>query len=277
MAYIAFRDIDPRAQVLTVSETPAMAVLDGGRAIGHVAATKGMQLAIAKAREVGTGTVAVKNGQHFGAASVYALMAIEAGMIGYCTTSTAGATVAAGDGLPTIVEEELEGAAAYERDRARIDSALDHIGRTALYLVLLALGPALALLTATWAIFGRERSTGYDREYEQEPPSDLAPALVPSLLSQGGEAGSNEFTGNVSSHNGKRGFDVVGASFNTFLRNVAVGNDHGGFVVSAGARKNTLRENTACLNDPVDATEERQGPSSNANHWIQNLFCAPSF
>src|SRR5262245_29312589 len=52
-------DIDPRAQVLTVHETAAMAVLDGGRALGHVAATKGMQMAIAKAREVGTGTVAV--------------------------------------------------------------------------------------------------------------------------------------------------------------------------------------------------------------------------
>lgn len=88
-------DIDPRGQVLTEHETPAMAVLNGGRAIGHVAASKGMQLAIAKAREVGTGTVAVKNGQHFGAASVYALMAVREGMIGYCTTSTAGATVAA--------------------------------------------------------------------------------------------------------------------------------------------------------------------------------------
>jgi LDH2 family malate/lactate/ureidoglycolate dehydrogenase len=88
-------DIDPRASVLTVQETPAIAVLDGGRAIGHVAATKGMQLAIQKAREVGTGTVAVKNSQHYGAASVYTLMAVAEGMIGYSTTSTAGATVAA--------------------------------------------------------------------------------------------------------------------------------------------------------------------------------------
>lgn len=88
-------DIDPRASVLTVHETPAIAVLDGGRAIGHVAATKGMALAIGKAREQGTGTVAIRNSQHFGAASVYALMAVQAGMIGYCTTSTAGATVAA--------------------------------------------------------------------------------------------------------------------------------------------------------------------------------------
>lgn len=88
-------DIDPRGQTLTVTKTPAIAVLDGGRNLGHVASTKAMQLAIQMAREVGTGTVAVKNSQHFGAASVYVLMAIDAGMIGYCTTSTAYATVAA--------------------------------------------------------------------------------------------------------------------------------------------------------------------------------------
>lgn len=88
-------EIDARAKVLTLHETPAIAVLDGGRALGHVAATQGMQMAIKKAADVGTGTVAVKNSQHFGAASAYSLMAVQAGMIGYCTTSTAGATVAA--------------------------------------------------------------------------------------------------------------------------------------------------------------------------------------
>lgn len=88
-------NIDPRGQVLKLTVTPAMAVLDGGRALGHVASTKAMQMAIEMARTVGTGTVAVKNSQHFGAASVYALMAVQAGMIGFCTTSTAHATVAA--------------------------------------------------------------------------------------------------------------------------------------------------------------------------------------
>jgi ureidoglycolate dehydrogenase (NAD+) len=88
-------NIDPRATVLTVRETPAIAVLDGGKGLGHVAATKAMQMAIEKARAVGTGTVAICRGQHYGAASVYALMAIEAGMIGYTTTSTGMATVAA--------------------------------------------------------------------------------------------------------------------------------------------------------------------------------------
>ena len=88
-------DIDPRAQILTVTETPAIAVLDGSRGVGHVAATRAMELAIQKAREVGTGTVAVRNSHHFGAAAVYVLMAVEAGMIGYCTTNTGKATVAA--------------------------------------------------------------------------------------------------------------------------------------------------------------------------------------
>ncbi len=88
-------DIDPRAHALTVNETPAIAVLDGGSGLGHVVASKAMKMAIDKAREVGTGTVAVVHSQHFGAASVYSLMAAREGMIGYCTTSTGGATVAA--------------------------------------------------------------------------------------------------------------------------------------------------------------------------------------
>jgi LDH2 family malate/lactate/ureidoglycolate dehydrogenase len=100
--------IDPRAHVITERETPAIAVLNGGKGLGHVAATKAMQLAIEKARAVGTGTVAVRCGQHFGAAQVYALMAVEAGMIGYATTSTGMATVAAYGSLkPAVANNAL--------------------------------------------------------------------------------------------------------------------------------------------------------------------------
>ncbi|MFG0335318.1 MAG: Ldh family oxidoreductase [Maioricimonas sp. JB049] len=101
-------DIDPRARVLVASETPAAAVLDGSRAVGHVAATKAMTTAIEKAREVGTGTVAVGNSQHLGAASVYALLAARAGMIGFCTTSTGCPTVAAcGSTQPAVANNAL--------------------------------------------------------------------------------------------------------------------------------------------------------------------------
>jgi LDH2 family malate/lactate/ureidoglycolate dehydrogenase len=88
-------DIDPRAEMVTVSETPAMAVVDAGDGMGQVAATRGMQKAIQKAKDVGTGTVVIKRSRHFGAAAAYVQLAIDAGLIGFCTTSPAGATVAA--------------------------------------------------------------------------------------------------------------------------------------------------------------------------------------
>ena len=86
--------IDPRADVLTLTETSAMATLDGGRALGQITATKAMQLAIDKALAVGTGTVTVKNSHHLGAAGVYVQLAVNEGLIGYCTTSTGRASVA---------------------------------------------------------------------------------------------------------------------------------------------------------------------------------------
>ena len=85
--------------------------------------------------------------------------------------STAGARVVDGPGLQKIAAEERDDAAAYERDRDRIDNALDHIVRYVLLLLLLAIGPALLVAGAVYVLFGRERKTGYDREYEQEPPS----------------------------------------------------------------------------------------------------------
>lgn len=105
-------DIDPRAQVVKERETVATAVLNGSRGIGHVAATQGMLLAIEKAREAGTGTVAVHTSHHCGAAGVYVLLAVEEGMIGYCTTNTAGPTVAAyGSDAATVANNAFAWAA----------------------------------------------------------------------------------------------------------------------------------------------------------------------
>ena len=87
-------DIDPRARVLVEHETPAVATLDGSRAMGQVAGTKAMELAVKKAQEVGTGTVAVHHSQHLGAASVYALLAARQGLIGFCTSNTGKPSVA---------------------------------------------------------------------------------------------------------------------------------------------------------------------------------------
>ncbi len=109
-------------------------------------------------------------------------------------TSTEGATVRTGPGLERILAEERADAESFERDRARIDSWRDDLGLYIPLLLLIGLGPALLLIGATWWFFGRERRTGYDRDYEQEPPSDLPPALVPPLLRQSTVVGSHEFT-----------------------------------------------------------------------------------
>lgn len=95
VAAIDLGDIDPRARVLLLDETDVITVLDGSRAIGHVAATKAMESAIAKAKSAGVGVVALGNSQTLGAASVYVRLAVEQGVMAICVSSTGGATVAA--------------------------------------------------------------------------------------------------------------------------------------------------------------------------------------
>ena len=109
-------------------------------------------------------------------------------------TSTSGMRVRDGNGLQKIVAEEQADARAYERDKERIDDAIAHPWRTALILLALGALPALAIAMFVFWRFGSELETGYDREYEQEPPTDTQAALVPTLLRQGGEPGSFEFT-----------------------------------------------------------------------------------
>ena len=51
------------------------------------------------------------------------------------------------------------------------------------------LGPALALLGVRLVALRPRARDGYDREYEQEPPTETQPALVPPLLAPGRDAG----------------------------------------------------------------------------------------
>src|SRR5215211_3961797 len=119
--------------------------------------------------------------------------------------STAGMRVGEGDGLAKIVADEQADADAYERDHARIQDALRRPWQTGLALLGLGTVPAFLLAGFVFWRFGRDTPTGYDREYEQEPPTETEPALVPVLLRQGGDAGSFEFTATL--------FDLVRRGF----------------------------------------------------------------
>ncbi|RYZ25613.1 MAG: Ldh family oxidoreductase, partial [Chitinophagaceae bacterium] len=55
--------------------------------LGLVVAPKAMQIAIDKARQIGTGWVSVQNSNHFGIAGYHAMMALEEDMIGICMTN----------------------------------------------------------------------------------------------------------------------------------------------------------------------------------------------
>ncbi|GFN32276.1 Ldh family oxidoreductase [Paenibacillus xylaniclasticus] len=86
--------INPTAEFMIVSETPGIAVMDAGQGLGLVAGVHAMNLAIAKARQVGVGCVAVRNSSHFGGAGYYVKQALEAGMIGIAMSNLGAQTIA---------------------------------------------------------------------------------------------------------------------------------------------------------------------------------------
>jgi L-2-hydroxycarboxylate dehydrogenase (NAD+) len=95
--------VNANPQVKIVHETPSTAVVDGDSGLGLVVAPYAMQVAIDKAKQVGTGWVSVRNSNHFGIAGYHAMMALQYDMIGMGMTN-ASALVA-----PTFSIERMLG------------------------------------------------------------------------------------------------------------------------------------------------------------------------
>jgi LDH2 family malate/lactate/ureidoglycolate dehydrogenase len=85
--------IVPDAEPKVCRDEGTTAVLDGQQAFGHYAATRGMELAIAKARAHGVGFVTCRNSNHYGAAANYSMMALAHDMIGVSLTNSGPAVV----------------------------------------------------------------------------------------------------------------------------------------------------------------------------------------
>jgi len=79
--------INTKPTIRIVHETPSTAVVDGDGAIGMIAATKSMEIAIQKADKCGSGWVSTRGSNHFGIAGYYAMMALEREMIGITMTN----------------------------------------------------------------------------------------------------------------------------------------------------------------------------------------------
>ncbi len=86
-----------------IHETPSTAVVDGDSGLGLVVAPFAMNIAIEKAKMVGTGWVSVQNSNHYGIAGFHSMMALEHDMIGI-SMSNASPLVA-----PTFSTERLLG------------------------------------------------------------------------------------------------------------------------------------------------------------------------
>jgi uncharacterized membrane protein YgcG len=96
------------------------------------------------------------------------------------------------DILPATLAREQAAEARAERDRRQLDDTLRHPWAWILAALVLAVVPAGLLGAVGYVRFGREHPTGKAATYLHEPPDDLAPALVPSLLAQHVVAGGDQ-------------------------------------------------------------------------------------
>lgn len=79
--------INAQAKPKIIHETPTTATLDGDGGLGLTNASKAMDIAIAKAKEFGSGWVAIQNSNHFGIAAYHAMKALDHDMIGMSLTN----------------------------------------------------------------------------------------------------------------------------------------------------------------------------------------------
>ena len=94
--------IDIAAPFEIVKESPALALVDAHNGLGSVIGAHAMELAIAKAKVCGIGTVIVRNGTHYGSSAVHAARAERTGCIGVAYTN-AGPEMAAWGGATPVV------------------------------------------------------------------------------------------------------------------------------------------------------------------------------
>ncbi len=95
--------INSKPQMKIIHETPSTGVVDGDSGLGLVVAPWAMNIAIEKAKQVGSGWISVQNSNHFGIAGHHAMMALPHDMIGIAMTN-ASALVS-----PTFSKERMLG------------------------------------------------------------------------------------------------------------------------------------------------------------------------
>ena len=95
---VSKQDLTPKI----LNETPSSAHIDGQNILGVVSAEFAMNLAIEKAKKVGISMVSLKNGNHFGIAGHYCLMANQHDLIGMAFTNASPSVVPTRSNQPML-------------------------------------------------------------------------------------------------------------------------------------------------------------------------------
>lgn len=80
--------VSKRSEGDAVSDNKAAIVIDAANALGQLTAHQAVKLAVARAKDVGMATVAVRNAFHFGTAGRYARLMAEHGCVGIVMSNT---------------------------------------------------------------------------------------------------------------------------------------------------------------------------------------------
>ena len=92
----------PRTQVRVIRETPVSALVDGGNKVGYVAAYRGAEVAIAKAKASGIAIVGVHNSYYSGRNAYYVEQIVNAGLVAIHTASAKPHVIPPGGRKPAL-------------------------------------------------------------------------------------------------------------------------------------------------------------------------------
>jgi LDH2 family malate/lactate/ureidoglycolate dehydrogenase len=96
------RNRRPRTPPAIVRETPVSALVDGGNTIGYIAAYRGAEIAVEKARASGLGMVGVYNSYYSGRNAYYVEQIVKAGMVAIHTCSASPHVIPPGGRAPIL-------------------------------------------------------------------------------------------------------------------------------------------------------------------------------
>jgi LDH2 family malate/lactate/ureidoglycolate dehydrogenase len=154
----------------------AVALLNANNTFGQIAGHRAMTLAIDKAKQYGTGVVAVKNSNHFGIAAYYAMMALKEEMVGCVFTHSSPAMAVYGTKTPLIGTNPIAIAIpAGDRYPIVLDMSTSVVARGKI---------RYASLT------GHPIPLGWARDSDGKPTQDAKAALKGTLEPVGGVKGS---------------------------------------------------------------------------------------